>query len=130
KLSGTSWWKFDTAATQTAFASTFQGAYKCTLASASADAPSWKSQAFPLLETSDGWEAASSHGSSSIFELKAIDPSQLAGWPTFQNGTYYSGGSDVYVIIKNGNVLKVVKPLETDPNTKATPSTYNCVNAQ
>jgi hypothetical protein len=106
-------------------------AAKCALESASADAPDWKSQVFPLIATAGGYETGTSVGSG-IFSLTKIDPSELDGWPTY-GGTYYKGNNDLWVIITaqdaklpDGIAYKVVKPLETDPNTNARPAVYLC----
>ncbi|MGZ3773054.1 MAG: hypothetical protein ACXVCY_03350 [Pseudobdellovibrionaceae bacterium] len=105
-------------------------AFKCSLSSAKSTDPDWKSQAFPLIKQSTHFESATSFGSSKFFDLTAIDPSQLSGWPQYRYGTYYSGNNDLYVIIDNGKVLQVVKPLETDINTQKRPSVYNCLQVQ
>lgn len=99
---------------------------RCILASAPPGAEEWREQAFPLIRTSDGFEAAASVGSAQIFELTPIAASQLRGWPIYEGGRYFSGGNDVWVIIPNGDVIKVIKPLETDPNTKQLPAVYIC----
>jgi hypothetical protein len=111
------------------------GASRCELASAPANAAEWQSQAFPLITTSDGYEAAESVGSSRIFELTPIDPADLAGWPNY-GGRYYRGSNDMWVIITPsdaslppGTAFKVIKPLETDPNTNSRPATYICHKA-
>jgi hypothetical protein len=118
-------------AQQASFASTVLATYKCALTSASPNDPDWKSQAFPLIQTSTGFEAASSEGSSTLFELSKMSPSSLKSWPKFAGGTYYSGNNDVFVIVEKSNVVSsVVKPLETDPNTNKNPSQYNCTKAQ
>lgn len=102
------------------------GSSKCSLDSAPRNAPDWQTQAFPLIRTSSGYEVAASMGSGQLVELTVIDPSQLAGWPTYNGGQYYAGGNDIWVLVRNGVSLKVIKPLETDPNNNQRPANYTC----
>lgn len=104
---------------------------KCALVSAPANAPDWKSQAFPLIVTNEGYEASTSMASS-VFELSGVDPADLVGWPNY-GGHYYKGNNDLWVIISpqekplpEGATFRVVKPLETDPNTNSKPANYLC----
>lgn len=112
---------------QAAFATSIIAAYKCTVTSAKPTDPDWKSMAFPLIHDTDGWEVSPDSGSSSLFELTPIDPSKIADWPKYKNGTYYAANNNIYVLIIQDKTVQVVQPFETDLNTQQRPSTYNCI---
>ena len=106
------------------------GAAKCQLTTASPSAKNWQ-RAFNLVITSDGYEVV--EGASHVFKLVKIDPSRLIGWPDY-GGTYYSTSNDALVLITPadmalppGVAFRVIKPLDTDPNTHQRPSVFNCI---
>lgn len=91
-----------------------------------------KSVGFPLM-CENGEYSAQEPGETSIFQLTAADASQTKGLPAFKNGTYYAGGNDVFVLIKNDSgtsIIQVIKPYEMDPNTNQRSTTYNCTTIQ
>lgn len=84
-------------------------AYKCTSAIDAADV-------FPLFKENGTFRAATSVGSTRYFDLEAIDPAELEGWPVYPGGIYLKGNNDIWVVFEKADSLSVLKPLSNLPD--------------